>query len=66
MRDEIFFPTVSDRNDRNQWEKMGSLDGRERARIEARRILREHQPLGIEPKIDQKIRERFEILYKKS
>jgi trimethylamine---corrinoid protein Co-methyltransferase len=66
MKDEIFFPALSDRNDRNQWEKMGSLDGRERARAEARRILREHQPLGIEPKIDQKIRERFEILYKKS
>jgi trimethylamine--corrinoid protein Co-methyltransferase len=62
MRDEIFFPSLSDRNDRNQWEKRGALDGRERARIEARRILMEHKPLTIPGEIDHKIREKFEIL----
>lgn len=62
MREEIFFPGLSDRNDRNNWEKIGSLDGRERARIEARRILREHKPLAIPRDVDKKIREKFEIL----
>lgn len=62
MREEIFFPGLSDRNDRASWEQGGSLDGRERARIEARRILREHKPLAIPRDIDKKIREKFEIL----
>ena len=62
MRDEIFFPSLSDRNDRNQWEKRGALDGRERARMEARRILMEHKPLMIPGEIDRKIRENFNIM----
>jgi trimethylamine--corrinoid protein Co-methyltransferase len=62
MRDEIFFPSLSDRNDRSQWEKRGALDGRERARMEARRILMEHKPLMIPREIDHKIREKFEIM----
>jgi trimethylamine:corrinoid methyltransferase-like protein len=41
---------------------MGSLDGRERARMEARRILKEHQPMAIPREIDNRIREKFEIL----
>jgi trimethylamine---corrinoid protein Co-methyltransferase len=62
LRDEFFFPGLSDRDDRNQWEKMGALDGRERARMEARRILMEPKPLMIPGEIDRKIREKFEIL----
>lgn len=62
LRDELFFPAFSDRNNRAKWESEGSLDGRERARIEARRILREHKPLAIPRDIDKKIREKFEIL----
>jgi trimethylamine:corrinoid methyltransferase-like protein len=45
------------------WEEAGSPDGRERARAEARRILKEHTPPPIPEDIDRKIRERFEILY---
>lgn len=62
LRDELFFPALSDRNNRAKWESEGSLDGRERARIEARRILREHKPLAIPREIDKQIREKFEIL----
>jgi trimethylamine--corrinoid protein Co-methyltransferase len=62
MRDEIFFPKVSDRNNRYQWEELGSLDGMERARREAMRILKEHRPLAIPREIDKMIREKFEIL----
>jgi trimethylamine---corrinoid protein Co-methyltransferase len=63
LRDELFFPALSDRNDRFTWEGQGSLDGRERARIEARRILDTHRPLPIPGRIVAKIRERFEIVY---
>ncbi len=62
FKDEIFSPVVSDRNDRAIWENSGSLDGRERARREARRILKDHKPLPLPRGIDTKIRERFEIV----
>jgi len=62
MRDEFFFPRLSDRNDRDRWEKMGALDGWERARREAQRILKEHRPLAIPRKVDLRIREQFEIV----
>lgn len=62
IREELFFPTISDRNERERWENMGAFDGWERARREAYRILMEHKPQVIPRKIDQKIRERFEIM----
>jgi len=65
-RKEFFFPVISDRNERKVWENLGSLDGRERARIEAKRILRDHEPLRIPKGLDTKIRRKFEILYKSS
>ncbi len=63
FRDEFFFPSISDRSDRTAWEKLGSLNGRERARIEAIRILKDHKPLRIPKALDAKIRRNFEILY---
>lgn len=62
MKEEIFFPRLSDRNERDRWEKMGALEGDERARMEARRILREHRPPAIPREIDRQIRDRFEIV----
>ncbi len=62
FKNEIFPPVLSDRNDRKIWEDLGSLDGRERARKEAKRILKEHKPLPLSTEVDGKIRERFEIL----
>jgi len=66
FRGELFFPAISDRNDRTSWEKLGSLDGRERARSEAKRILTDHEPLRIPKALDAKIRRKFEILYEGS
>jgi trimethylamine--corrinoid protein Co-methyltransferase len=63
FRDELFFPDLSDRNERASWEEQGSLDGRERARIEARRIIETHRPLPIPESVIRKIRERFDIVY---
>ncbi|MFC2075546.1 trimethylamine methyltransferase family protein [candidate division KSB1 bacterium] len=61
FRDEFFTPSLSDRNRREDWEKLGSKDGRERARTEATRILIEHQPLPIPMEIDREIRSKFDI-----
>lgn len=61
MRQEYFRQTLGDRQARETWEKSGSLDGRERARRKAREILKTHTPKGIDPKVDQEIRKRFEI-----
>jgi trimethylamine--corrinoid protein Co-methyltransferase len=63
FRRELFFPVVSDRNERAAWEQQGSLDGRERARAEARRILETHQVLPIPEDIIREIRKRFDIVY---
>ena len=63
LRSELFFPDLSDRNERTVWEGRGSLDGRERARIEARRILETHRALPIPESIIREIRERFDIVY---
>lgn len=62
FRDEFFFPTIADRRNRAAWEAAGAPDARERARVEARRILNEHRPAPIPAKIDRQIRKEFEIL----
>ncbi len=62
FKKELFRPIISDRNERSIWEDQGSLDGRERARREAKRILKDHEPLSLPEGINAKIRERFEIL----
>ena len=62
FRDEFFFPAIADRRERAAWEAAGSPDARERARAEARRILREHVSAPIPERIDRRIRDEFEIL----
>jgi trimethylamine--corrinoid protein Co-methyltransferase len=59
MRTEFFQPTVGDRFHREHWAAAGALDTQQRAREQVRRILDEHQPQGISPEIDGKIRVRF-------
>ena len=61
MRQEYFNQTLGDRQSREAWEKSGSLEGRERARRRAREILKTHTPKGIDPRVDQEIRNRFDI-----
>jgi len=63
FRDEFFQPHISDRKARNAWEDSGCLDGRERARLEAKKILENHQPLSIPKSCDAQIRKKFEIVY---
>ncbi len=64
FKDEFFQPQISDRKARPAWEDAGSLDCRERARLEAQKILKNHRPLSIPPAVDAQIREKFEIIYR--
>ena len=62
MRSEFFFPKISDRNLREDWELKGSIDARERANKKARKILVEHQPEPIASDVDEAIRKKFDII----
>jgi len=53
---------VTDRNHRTTWERSGGLDARERARGIAKRLLQAEAVLHIPQEVDQRIRERFDIL----
>jgi trimethylamine--corrinoid protein Co-methyltransferase len=44
MRNEFFFPTLSDRETREDWRRAGALDARERANVIARQLLQTYQP----------------------
>jgi trimethylamine--corrinoid protein Co-methyltransferase len=62
MRNEFFFPKLSDRDLREDWERNGAIDARQRANAAAREILAEHQPIPIDPDIDAKLRAQFDLL----
>jgi trimethylamine--corrinoid protein Co-methyltransferase len=61
MESEFHYPHTVDRRTRHDWERGGSLDMRERARREARRILAEHYPEHVAAETDAAIRESFNI-----
>lgn len=62
MRSEYFQGSgVTDRKIREQWEKDGALDARERARNIARRILEAEETSYIPADVDQAIRKAFPI-----
>jgi trimethylamine--corrinoid protein Co-methyltransferase len=62
MNTEYFYPSIADRQARDDWETQGALDMWERARRRARDILASHTPKPIASTIDAEIRKRFEIL----
>jgi len=53
---------VTDRKDREQWQKNGAQDARERARQMARKILDEPEKSYIPEDVDRMIRDKYEIL----
>ncbi len=61
MRSEYEYPALADRRSPGEWEAAGSPDIRERAAQRVRSILSSHYPQYIDPIIDAKIRERFQI-----
>jgi trimethylamine--corrinoid protein Co-methyltransferase len=62
MRTEYQYPELSDRSAPGEWEAAGSPDIRQRAAERVKSILSSHYPEYIDPAIDKKIRERFQIM----
>jgi trimethylamine---corrinoid protein Co-methyltransferase len=57
MRREQYSPLISDRSTREEWEKSGSPDARERARQKVLSVLDRPEQSVISPEIRKKIRE---------
>jgi trimethylamine--corrinoid protein Co-methyltransferase len=62
MNSEYHYPHSVDRSIRGDWEEGGSLDMRERSRQQARDILKSYFPNIILTKVDEHLREKFNIL----
>ena len=62
MNSEYLYPSLLDRDNRDDWEMKGARDIREAARDHARKVLAEHWPEVIPENLDAEIRRRFEIL----
>lgn len=61
MNSEYYYPHTADRATRADWEAKGSLDMRERARQQAREILRAHYPPPVPDEVDAELRQAFDI-----
>ena len=61
MTRDYLYPRLADRQSPGAWEEAGALDIRERARQEARRILRDHRADHFPQALDRRLRERFPI-----
>jgi trimethylamine--corrinoid protein Co-methyltransferase len=62
MGNEYRYPHTGDRLSREDWERNGALDMRERAKIKARELLNSEWPTHIPDELDTRIRAEFEIL----
>jgi len=62
MNSEYLYPSLLNRESRDDWEKKGARDLREAARDQARKVLAEHWPAVIPAGLDDEIRRRFDIL----
>lgn len=61
MQADYLYPEILDRRSVEEWEAAGSPDIRETACARAREILATHYPRHIDPAVDARLRERFEI-----
>ncbi len=61
MRTEFEYPDLGDRLAPGEWVAGGSMDIREKAGEKVKQILSSHYPEYIDPAVDAKIRERFDI-----
>lgn len=62
MNTEYLYPHTADRATRANWEAAGALDMRERARLQARQVLRTSFPQIVPEEVDQRLRSEFNIL----
>jgi len=59
VRNEFYFPKLSDRQQRVVWEEEGSKDTFTRAHEEAKRILEKHEPLGFSEDMEKHLRDNY-------
>ena len=62
MESEYHYPHSVDRGTRADWETAGAIDMRQRARRQAREVLRSHFSKAVSEEIDRQIRGEFNIL----
>jgi len=62
MESEYLYPGISDRRSQGEWGEAGQPDIVDVAHARVREILSTHYPDHIDPAMDRKIRERFDIL----
>jgi len=62
MESEYIYPELGDRLQPTLWEELGALDIRERAKATVQRILSTHYPNYIDPAVDAKIRDAYNIV----
>jgi trimethylamine--corrinoid protein Co-methyltransferase len=65
FRDELFIPELADRSTRASWEKRGCSSMLERAREKAERILREHEPEGLDRDIEKELEKEIRAICKR-
>ncbi len=65
METDYFYPKMGDRNSPDNWAEQGFKDIRTRAREQVVKVLKQHYPTHIDPAIDAKIRDNFNILLPK-
>lgn len=61
MRTDFVYPEVGDRRSPAVWEEDGCRDARERAQDRVREILGRHYPANLDPALDGRIRDAFDI-----
>lgn len=62
MESDYIYPEVGDRNSPEDWEEQGATDVWSRAKARTRQILAKHYPEHIDPAIDARIRDNFNIM----
>ncbi|MCG6911103.1 MAG: trimethylamine methyltransferase family protein [Deltaproteobacteria bacterium] len=66
FKSEHFIPRVSDRDPMEAWKTAGSKGIADHARAEVSRILLEHTPVGIDPKLKKALNEYVESVKKRT
>ena len=62
MERDYFYPRIGDRLEPTTWAEAGAQDAAQRANLEVREILAQHQTNYIDASVDAKIRSEFNIL----
>ncbi|MFT5218618.1 MAG: trimethylamine--corrinoid protein Co-methyltransferase [Gammaproteobacteria bacterium] len=62
MERDYYYPKFGDRLEPTTWAEQGALDVFQKANVKVREVLDNHQPNYIDPAVDAKIRDRFNIL----